>query len=309
MTPEPHSAAQPFAGKVVLVTGALGFLGWPLVGALLARGADVHGLTRRDPAGAPGGPVWWQADVASPTELRRVLDEVRPHVVYHLTSASLGGRELELVAPTVRDDLVATIEVLTAVVELGVERLVVTGSMEEPSTSVDAVPSSPYAAAKWASCGYARMFHALYDLPVVVLRPFMSYGPGQKPHKLVPYVVRSLLRGETPRVGTGTRPVDWVYVDDMIDAFVRAGFMEAAVGETIELGSGVLTPVREVVESLYHIIGWATAPAFGSISDRPLEVVQAAATERAASLLGWHATTALEEGLRRTVDWYREHPL
>lgn len=304
MTSAPDAPA-PLAGRVVLVTGARGFLGTPLVEALLAGGADVHAITRGDPATAPPGPVWWQADVASGPALGRVLDAVRPDLVYHLTSAGRGGRELELVAPTVRDDLTATIELLRAVTERGVGRVVLTGSMEEPTGEADAVPSSPYAAAKWAACGYARMFHALYGLPVVILRPFMTYGPGQKPFKLVPYVVGSLLRDEAPQVGTGARPVDWVYVDDMVEAFVRAGWVDEAVGRTLELGSGRLTTVREVVELLQRLVASSVAPDFGATPDRPLEVVRAAAVADAAEILGWRARTSLEEGLRRTVDWHR----
>lgn len=308
MTRASDTSVRPFSGKRILVTGAQGFLGWPLVLSLRAAGAEVHAVTRRDVAAAPPGPVWWHADVASGEAVRRILDEVAPHVVYHLTSAGRGGRELELVDATVRDDLLATIDLLSAAAKRSPERLVVTGSMEEPLEEKDAVPSSPYAAAKWASCGYARMFHALYDLPVVILRPFMTYGPGQKDFKLIPYVIRGLLSGEVPRVGSGSRPVDWVYLDDMIDAFVRAGLVDSAIGETLELGSGELTTVREVVEMLYAIVGAEGEPAFGSAPDRALEVVRAADTSEAAATLGWRAATSLEDGLRKTVEWYRRRP-
>jgi nucleoside-diphosphate-sugar epimerase len=293
--------------KRVLVIGAHGFIGKPLVEALHGRGAEVHAVSRGDLATTPSGATWWKADVASPGAVERVVDETQPHVVYHLATAGGGSRELDRVRPTFRDDVTTTVALLLALAERGVERLVLTGSMEEPSEP-DAVPSSPYAAAKWAACGYARMFHALYDLPVVILRPFMTYGPGQKPFKLIPYVISSLQRGEVPRVGTGSRPVDWVYLDDMVDAFVRAGHVSGVVGETLELGSGQLTTVREVVELLYSIMAADGEPAFGSAPDRSLEVVRAAATIEAARILGWRATTPLQDGLRKTVEWYRRQP-
>ena len=306
MTSSRRDTVTPLGGATVLVTGALGFLGRPLVRALLDQGAIVHAVARRRPEAASEC-TWWQLDVADGGALRRVLADVRPQLVYHLTTAGGGGRELELVEPTVRDDLLASVEVLRAAVECGLSRLVLTGSMEEPEPSTEATPSSPYAAAKWASSGYARMFHALYDLDVVILRPYMTYGPGQRPQKLVPYVIQSLLAGESPAVGSGGRPVDWVYLDDMIDAFVRAGTAEAASGATIELGSGTLITVGEVVEMVYRLIGSTARPEFGAIPDRALEVVRAAETERAATLLGWRATTTLRHGLQRTIDWHRTH--
>ena len=83
-------------------------------------------------------------------------------------------------------------------------------------------PHSPYAAAKWAASGYGRMFHELYGAPVVILRPFMTYGPGQAPSKLIPAVTLSLLRGERPKLSSGKARADWVYIGDVIEGFIAA---------------------------------------------------------------------------------------
>ncbi len=92
-----------------------------------------------------------------------------------------------------------------------------------PSGEDTSVPGSPYAAAKTAVASYGRMFHALYGLPIVHLRVFMVYGPGpQDITKLVPYVTGCLLRGEPPRLSSGTREIDWIYIDDVVEAFVAA---------------------------------------------------------------------------------------
>ena len=86
------------------------------------------------------------------------------------------------------------------------------------------IPSSPYAAAKWSATAYARMFHSLYQTPVVVLRPFMTYGPGQHETKIVPYVIDSLLQGKVRRhLSSGAWSADWVFVDDVIDGFLFGG--------------------------------------------------------------------------------------
>jgi nucleoside-diphosphate-sugar epimerase len=147
------------------------------------------------------------------------------------------------------------------------------------------------------------MFHALYGAPVVMLRPFMAYGPGQTPSKLVPSVVNALIRGEAPKLSSGATRADWVFIDDVAGAYVAAATAAGVDGATIDLGSGALHSVRDVVERLVAITKPQVAPLFGALPDRPAELEVAADTALAASLLDWTARTSLDEGLRRTVEW------
>jgi nucleoside-diphosphate-sugar epimerase len=151
------------------------------------------------------------------------------------------------------------------------------------------------------------MFHALYGTPVVILRVFMVYGPGQQDlKKLVPYVTLSLLRGETPQLSSGVRQVDWVYVDDVVEAFMAALSAKGIEGGTIDVGTGRLESVRTVVEQLFDIVCPGTQPAFGSTADRALEQSRVADVESSFLRIGWNPRTSLREGLARTVKWYRE---
>jgi nucleoside-diphosphate-sugar epimerase len=149
------------------------------------------------------------------------------------------------------------------------------------------------------------MFRLLYATPVVIARPFMTYGPGQRPDKLVPYVIRSLLRGEVPKLSSGRRMVDWIYVDDMVRGLLLAGSLADIDGEEFDLGSGRLVSVREVVERLVRATGSTVAPQFGALPDRLYEVERRADAASARVRLGWEAAVSLEDGLERTVDWYR----
>lgn len=299
------SIESALAGRRVLVTGARGFIGARLSRTLLRSGADVHGVSRRSAAGT--GIRWWQADLAEPDAAMRILQAVRPDLVLHLASHVSGDRALGAILPTVRDNLLTTVNVLTAACEAGGPRVVVAGSMEEcDTTGSDAVPGSPYAAAKSAASGYGRMFQALYGLPVVSLRVFMVYGPGQRDAtKLIPYVATSLLRGEPPQLSSGNRQVDWVYVDDVVDAFLAAATEDAVAGTTIDVGSGELTTIRSVVERLARLVGGDARPVFGALEDRPLERRRVADLERTRELIGWKPSTGLDEGLAQTVLWFR----
>jgi nucleoside-diphosphate-sugar epimerase len=216
------------------------------------------------------------------------------------------GPAAKLVLPTYHSLLTSSVNLLIAAQEAGCRRIILAGSFTEPLPgTVNPTPGSPYAAAKWASTGYGRMFHALYGAPVVNLRPFMTYGPAQNPAKLIPTVIASLLRNESPKLSSGRVSADWVYISDVVDAFAAAASTPALEGATLDLGTGRLTSVRMVIEEVVSIVGNGIEPAFGALPDRPAENEIAADTGPAASQLGWQATTPLKEGLRKTVEWYR----
>jgi UDP-glucose 4-epimerase len=294
---------NPFAGQPILVTGATGFIGSHLCRALSRSGAAVHAVsrTRHDDDGAH----WWQADLTDIATVRKLVHAVQPAVIFHLSGHVTAAPHLNLVLSTFESHVISTVYLLTAATELGCRRLVLTGSLTEPSNANSAA-SSPYAAAKVTSSTYGRMFHALYKTPVTIVRPFMAYGPMQDPQKLVPYVTLSLLRGETPKLASGQWPADWVYIDDVIDGFLAAAQVRGAEGCTIDLGSGVMTPVRTVVNHIVELVGGTIAPSFGALPDRPAEEVKVADLAYAQAKIGWRPATLLEEGLARTVAWYRD---
>ena len=168
------------------------------------------------------------------------------------------------------------------------------------------MPGSPYAAAKAAATLYAQMFHAVYALSVVNLRLFMVYGPGQADAtKLVPYVVNSLLADVSPQLSSGSRLVDWVYVGDVVEALIAAASATSGDdGSPIDIGSGSLVSIREIVQQIAGRVDRRPELQFGAVQDRKHEAVVAAELERARAHLGWSPTTTLAEGLDATVAWY-----
>jgi UDP-glucose 4-epimerase len=292
------------SGARALVTGASGFIGQHLCRALLEHGATVHGISRGVQTDT-NGVRWWQADVSEHDSLASIFDQVRPDYVFDLASEVTGARDRRVVMPTLHSNLVSTVNVLDLATEYDCKRVVVIGSLEEPQWP-DSVPSSPYAAAKAASSIYAAMFHNLYQTPVVNARLFMVYGPAQvDTTKLIPYVTLTLLRGEVPRMSSGARPVDWVYVGDVVEGLVRCAVVPDAAGQTVDIGSGQLVTIRQVVEMLGEIIAPGAELGFGALPDRPFEQVRTANVAEAQSLIGWMPQVSLEDGLRRTVDYYR----
>jgi UDP-glucose 4-epimerase len=299
------SAATIPAGSRVLVTGASGLIGRNVLE--LGVGEETHAVSRH-PQPVSAGVTWWQADLAQPGVTTRLLHEITPDIVIHLAGEVRGERSLEAVAPTLRANLVASVELLEAATRLGCRRVVMSGSLlEEPVGVEQATPPSPYGASRWASSAYARMFHALFATPVVVLRPSFVYGPGQETTKLVPHVVTELLAGRSPALSTGERLLDLVYARDIAEAYLAAAVASGVEGSTIDVGYGHLTSVRDVVGTIVELVGATEgAPEFGRAAVRPLEQQVEVDPEVAAAALGWRAHTPLLEGLRRTIAWYRD---
>jgi len=298
---------NPPVGARVLVTGASGLIGRAVLSLLASVDVDVHAVSRsrRQPV---DGIDWLACDLARTGSARTLIQRVQPQIVIHLAGAVRGDRALDAVTPTLATNLVATVELLEAATRGGVSRIVMAGSLlEEPAGSpLFPVPPSPYGASRWAASAYARMFHALFDAPVTILRPSYAYGPGQDEAKLIPHVVRTLLEGKRPELQSGERLIDFVFADDVGQAFIAASSAADIEGETIDIGSGETARIRDVVGLIGEMFGSESPrPLFGAVPNRPLEQDVHVDTEIAARLLDWRASTTLEDGLRRTIDWYR----
>jgi UDP-glucose 4-epimerase len=298
-----------FDGQAFLVTGASGFIGGHLCRRLQALGATVHACSRNQQPAGSEVERWHQVDLGVPGAAAELVAQVEPEIVYHLASYVSGTREREAVLPTFHANLASAVYLLDASSDSrSCRRVLQAGSLEEPETGEPAVtPASPYAAAKWAASTYGRMFHQLYQTPVVLVRMFMVYGPGQRDlTKLVPYVTLSLLQGRTPQLSSGKRPVDWVYVEDVVDGLVAAADRPGLEGRRIDLGSGKLLPTRTVVEQIYSLLAPEEEPPFGTLPDRKMEQVRVARADETQELLEWSPSTSLDEGIAATVEWYRE---
>jgi UDP-glucose 4-epimerase len=292
------------SGRRVLVTGASGFIGGHLCRRLVSLGSELHAISRVVQSHDEHC-RWWQADLTDFACVRDILSTVEPDLIYHLASHVAGSRDVSMVLPTLNANLVSTVNLMTAAAEVGCRRIVLAGSMEEPNDHL-AVPSSPYAAAKWSARVYARMFHELYEIQTINLRIAMVYGPAQPDEsKFIPYVIQSLLNGDVPRLSSGQREVDWIYVADVVDAMIASAKTNDKGFLSIEIGSGVSTSIRDVAERLCQMINPSIRPLLGAVADRPCDRSWSANLSLAQEKLSWQPRTKLDDGLRQTVDWYR----
>ena len=301
-----------------LVTGGAGFIGSTIVDALLARGDDVavvDDLSRGYREQVPATVALHVVDITSP-ELRAVLLSERPEVVFHQAAQIDVRRSVREPLFDTQVNVVGTVNLLQACVDAGVRRVVfassggaIYGDTEAVPTPEQhpAAPASAYGAAKLCGETYGDVFHQLHGLEFVPLRYGNVYGPRQDPHGeagVVAIFAERLLRGEECVInGEGTQTRDYVYVDDV----VRANLLAAVTDElrAFNVGTGIETDVNGVFELLVQACD-ARAQAVHGPPKQGEQARSCLDIRAAAELLGWAPQMALPEGMRRTVDFFRE---
>ncbi len=305
-------------GRQVLVTGATGFIGSHLARRLVAEGAQVSVFMRATSDRCLLADVLdrvqvHEVDICDEDAVRLAMEHICPEVVFHL--AAIGMSEPFVSPPVaVRVNVQGTLHLLEAARQCGVTRFVHSGTAYEygDAASDDAPnkelldPVNTYAASKAAARAFVRLYARVYGLPTVNMRLFAVYGPGQPPKTLVASAACAALENRDFPMTPGEQRRDFVFVSDVVEGYLRAAVAAGLEGVSIDLGTGRAQTIREVVMKLFQIAGSRAKPLVGALPYRPSETMkQVADPQVARKLLGWQATTSLEDGLCQTVDWYR----
>lgn len=314
-------------GRKVLVTGAAGFIGSHLVERLLAEGAKVRAFVHYNSRNHWGHleellPHQRQdievisGDLRDPGRVDTAVAGVE--VVFHL--GALIAIPYSYVAPqdVVMTNVVGTLNVLEAARRHGTARVVQTSTSEVYGTA-QYVPiderhplagQSPYSASKIAADQIALSYHLSFDLPVAIARPFNTYGPRQSARAVIPAIIVQALTQPQVMLGATFPTRDLNFVTDTVDGFLRIAEKNEAVGEVINLGTGREVTVGDVAAAIIRLVGRDIQVLFDANRVRPdaseVDRLLADAT-KAKQLAGWEPRHSLDEGLRMTIDWIRQH--
>ncbi len=316
------------SNKTVLVTGADGFIGSHLVEALVQRHCRVRALAYYNSFNTWG---WLDAlpeetmrhvevvtgDIRDPYGTRKLAEGAE--IIFHL--AALISIPFSYHSPDMYIDtnVKGTLNVLNAARDVGCSRLIVTSTSEVYGTA-RYVPmdenhplqgQSPYSASKIGADRLAESFYRSFDLPLIIVRPFNTYGPRQSARAVIPAIIGQLLAGDRPLVLGKVSPTrDLVFVKDTAEGFIAAAQCDAAVGEEVNIATEKEISIEKVAEKLTKIFGVDVGIVLDEQRLRPgrSEVERLLGSkQKLKNLTGWEPRWSLDDGLAETVEWFRQN--
>jgi len=301
----------------ILVLGAGGFIGANLLHRLLEHRRDVFGVVRNLPAwrlDAIDRRHVLEVDLVDLGATRNMINSLRPATVFNC--AGYGGYSFETDHTLIyRTNFMALVHLVELLAESQFAALVHSGSSSEyglrsagPTEAESLEPNSHYAVSKASASEYIFYAGKVRRLPVVNLRLYSAYGPLEDVSRLIPNLVAKGIRGEFPPFVDPAISRDFVYIDDVCDAFIiAAGRLTPDIyGEAFNIGTGQCITIRELARIAADVFGITGEPSFGSMAERSWDLPNwYAAPAKAERMLGWKAGTDLAAGLKLTAEWVR----
>ncbi len=305
----------------VLLTGATGFVGANLARRLLHEGHEVHLLVR------PGYAPWRIKEIlrdvrlhtlslSNPTTLKSRLFRIRPEWIFHLAAYGAYSTQNDK-TEMFQTNVLGTLNLLEACASMGFDAFVNTGSSSEygcqnhaPRETDVAEPNSLYALSKLSGTQLCRHIARKHHLHVPTLRLYSVYGPYEEPTRLIPTLIIRGLKGKLPPLVDPTIARDFVYVEDVMDAYLRAAQSKSKEwGPIYNVGTGIQTTLRQTVETIRKLLAIQKKPRWSTMPNRSWDTrTWVANSEKARLQLHWSAKTSFKQGFAQTLEWLRTHP-
>ena len=305
--------------KNILITGATGFIGSNLLRRLVQTDADLHIITRGS------SNLWriqdiiknvknYKSDLTNYDEVKTVLREINPDIIYHLATYGGNPRQNEF-RQIVESNFFGTVNLLNACKETGFDLFVNTGSSSEYGIKLSSMkeddvpePRNNYGISKLASTLYCQSVALNEKLPVVTIRLFSPYGDFEDPTRLIPSVILSCLREKNPEISSRDFVRDFIYIDDVIDVYELIADSDVIPGNIFNVGCGKQHSVGEIVDTIISIMGNHVSPRLGLSQRWPNEpTFWQADISRITKILNWTPKYNITAGLTKSVGWFEEH--
>jgi NAD dependent epimerase/dehydratase len=319
--------SESLSGKRALVTGAGGFIGSHLAHRLVREGARVRAFVRYNSRADIGLLNQLPPDILR--EIEVVAGDLRDSnavyrsvegmdFVFHLGALIAIPYSYHHPREVVETNVTGTLNVLMASLDLETPRLIHTSTSEVYGTALR-VPidedhplqgQSPYSASKIGADKLVESFFCSYELPVVTVRPFNTYGPRQSARAVIPTIITQALNQDVIQLGSLDTKRDFTFVSDTVNGFIKAAQAQDVEGQTFNLGTGSEVTIGELADMILKIVDRPVRIESDSSRLRPgkSEVMRLLSDNRLAQQkIGWQPEIPLEEGLRSTVTWIQEH--
>ena len=308
--------------KKIFVTGANGFIGRHLVHRLIAEGYFVGALVRPASASQKTGRIegvsYFHGDIRNYEEIKMAFSAFEPDTIIHLATYYAVMHHAGEIGVMIDTNVKGTINLLEAAKESGAVQLFINTSStqvyeqkKQRLKEEDVIkPQSLYAVTKLYAEDACSYFADAFHLPCVTLRLFPPYGPGDHQRRLIPYVIGSILKNTPPNLTTGKQEWDFVYVDDIVNAYlaVLKSYPFKDDHAIFNIGTGEAVSIRSFVEKIRENIGSDIDLLWGSVAHRSNEVwYNSADIKKAQTVLHWSPETGIDEGIKKTIAWFKDY--
>jgi len=305
--------------RKALISGAAGFIGSHLCTSLEKNGWHVTALDLPQAnwwrhAELTINPIRIEINLADSLSLKHICKNNYFDCVFHLSAMTDVSRDVKLLDVLIQENIITTNNLLSLLKDHA-GRIIIVGTCEEYGNG--AVPFleeqreiavSPYSWSKICATHLAELYRRIFEAPVMVVRPFLTYGPLQTNNMFVPATIRAALQGESLMMTKGEQTRDFNFVSDIVDGLVRMAEVINCEEYILNLGSGIETTIASVAQLIYQLCGSKNQPCLGSIPYRPGETMHFYCdNQRAQKILNWRPRVTLREGLMRTIEWYRNY--
>lgn len=306
----------------VLITGGNGFIGSQLIPKLIEHGYDVYSLERyvtgRYVLGGHRSVKTVFGDLRDHFAVRKLVREVQPDAVVHLGSISAVSYSYDHPIEVMETNFLGTVNLAESCLREvpHFKHFLFAGTSEEYGNqekvpiqeTVELRPNSPYAVSKVAADKHLQYMRDAYDFPVTILRNFNTYGRRDNTHFVVERTIAQMLGGKTVKLGDPKPVRDFMYFYDHANSYLTCLENEKSIGEIFNFCTGRGVSIAELVESIKELTGFESEVIWNSIPERPLDIaVLVGDHSKAKRILGWEPKFTLEDGLRVTIDFWKNN--
>jgi len=306
--------------KKILITGAGGFIASHLTRKLVNLGANVSIITKYKSIidNVRINKIWdevsvIEADIRNLDSLKQIK-QLKPDIVYHFAAYNHVGNSFIHISECFDVNAKGTANIMEVCNDCSrfiyISTSEVYGHQEKVPFKEDfnPMPISPYSITKYSGELYARMKYHQRKYPVVVLRPFNNFGPYQSEAAIIPEITINCLLGREIKSTEGKQTREFNFVENMVDGFILAAKKDEAIGEIINLGSGQEISIKDLILKIHELTNSSSKLNIGSLKYRPTEIWRMFCDNtKAKKLLGWEPKISFEEGLKKTIEWYKDY--